>query len=379
MIRAFKTEINPTEEQISKIHQTFGVCRFLYNLMIDANKQAHENGEKFITANEFNKFLNHEYRKDHSEHEWIWEANAKARRRSLDACEIAFKKFFKKKANFPRFKSRKNPVTSFYLISSNGPMNVDRHRIQLPSLGWMRLKEFGFVPVGQTVISVTISVEAGRYYVSALVEVPNPKPTKSKSEGIGIDVGVKVLAHDSNGNMFSKVNKIKGMKQAQRRIIREQRKVPRKIQKGEATEKRENLRKQIHKLRVAHKRVKDMRKDYHNKIAAFLVRTKPKFIVLEDLNIRGMMKNRHLSKAIQTQGLYAFRTIITNKCIEKGIPIIFADRWFPSSKLCSRCGHKHVGLKLKDRTFICPNCGYTINRDLNAAINLKNYGTSLVA
>lgn len=378
-MKAYKTEIHPTEEQRRHIEQTFSACRYVFNQYIAANQKAHEAGEKFISGYTFSKYLNNGFRVEHPECSWLREVSSKALKFSIMNAEKAFKRFFRTKRGFPNFKSKKAPRQSYSLISDPGVVRAERHRIYLPMLKWVRLKEFGYIPSGAIISSASVSYEAGRYYVSALVKTTAAEPASPNNEGVGVDLGIKSFAVTSQGEVFENINKARSAKRAERRVRREQRKVSRKVHKGEATERRANLRKQVHKLRVAHKRVRNIRTDYIKKVAAALVKAKPKYIVLEDLNISGMMKNRHLSKAIQKQCFFTFREVLTTMCEAAGVAMIIADRFFASSKICSSCGQKHARLRLKDRTFNCPSCGFSIDRDLNAAVNLKNYGAPLVS
>ena len=378
-MKAYKTEINPTEEQKCHIDQTFGSCRYVYNQYIAANQKAHKAGEKFITGYTFSKYLNNEFRVENPGCGWLLEVSSKALKASIMNAEKAFKNFFRTKQRFPKFKSKKDGRQSYTIVSNPGTIRAERHRVFLPKLKWVRLKEYGYIPSGVVISSVSVSFEAGRYYVSALVDEELSAPTELHDDGMGVDLGLKSFAVTSHGEVFENINKTRLVKRAERRIRKEQRRVSRKIHKGEATKRRANLRKQICKLRVAHKRVKNIRNDYIKKVASTLVKAKPKYIVLEDLNVAGMMKNRHLSKAIQKQSFYTFRTVLTAMCEVAGIAMIIADRFFASSKLCSACGVKHAGLRLSDRTFSCPSCGFTMDRDLNAAVNLKNYGAPLVS
>lgn len=378
MIRAYKTEINPTLEQIVKICRTIGVCRFVYNLFIATNRQRYKDGEKFLGANAFSKWLNNEYRMLHPENSWILEVSSKAVKRAIINAEGAFKKFFKTKKGFPQFKKKHKNDTGFYVPRNNKKdTEAQRHRIKIPTLGWVRLKEFGYIPAGFDVSSITVKVRAGRYFVTCLVdEEPVSTGAGSKSEGIGVDLGIKETAAVSNEQFFGNINKTPEIKKLKRRLKREQRKFSRKIQnrkKGKtAAEKFANLHKQSIKVQKAYYRLDCVRKDYINKLVSVLVKIKPESITIEDLNILGMMKNKHLSRAIAEQNFGYFRIKLAEKCKAWGIELRVADRFYPSSKRCSKCGSVKKDLKLSDRAYICQECGLKIDRDLNAAINLKH-------
>ena len=222
-------------------------------------------------------------------------------------------------------------------------------------------------------------MKAGRYYVSVLVEIPNAKITNNSNEGLGIDLGLKDFATISNGKSYKNINKSAKLRKLEKRLKREQRCLSRKyenLKKGEATQK--NIQKQKLKVQKLHHRIDNVRTDYINKTIAEIVKIKPSYITIEDLNVSGMMKNRHLSKAVASQKFYEFRTKLKAKCDENGIELRIVDRWYPSSKLCHCCGSIKKDLKLSDRIYKC-DCGYIENRDFNAALNLRDALTYEVA
>ena len=259
----------------------------------------------------------------------------------------------------------------------------ERHRIKIPTLGWVRLKEKGYIPTsrdGYIVKSGTISMKAGRYYVSALVEVTDPVRDSCFSDGVGIDLGLKNLAIISNGTVYRNINKTARIRKLEKQLRRAQRKLSRKyenLKKGDATQ-RANIQKQKLKVQKLHHRIDNIRTDYINKTIAEMVKIKPSYITIEDLNVKGMMKNRHLSKAVASQKFYEFRIKLQAKCNENGIELRVADRWYPSSKTCHCCKNIRKDLKLSDRIFKCA-CGYIEDRDFNAALNLRDAMTYEVA
>jgi putative transposase len=262
------------------------------------------------------------------------------------------------------------------------PISCERHRIKIPTLDWVRLKEKGYIPINSethVIKSGTVSMKAGRYYVSVLVEESEPEKSVLNDFGIGIDLGVKEFVICSDGKFFANINKSVRVKKIEKSLKRQQRKLSRKYEslkklpnnlKGVAT--RQNIRKQTLKVQRLYHRLDCIRTDYINKVISELVRTKPMWITLENLNIREMMKNRHLSKAIAQQKFFEFRTKLTAKCEEYGIELRFVDRFYPSSKTCHNCGCIKSNLKLSDRIYICPECGYTADRDFNASLNLRD-------
>lgn len=383
MLKSFKTEINPTEEQIVKINKTVGVCRFIYNFYISHNKKLYEENKGFMSWNEFSVWLNNEYIPNNPDKLWIKEVYSKSVKKSIVNAYTAFNRFFNHKSGFPRYKKKdKSDVKMYFYKNSKTDCLSERHRIKVPTLGWVRLKEKGYIPTtkdGFIVRSGTISKKAGRYYVSVLVDVPNKVNIKNNDFGIGIDLGLKDFATCSNGSVYKNINKIYSVKKIEKSLKREQRKLSRKvisIKEGESTQK--NFVKQKLKVQRLYQRLTNIRTDYLNKTINEIVKAKPSFIVIEDLNIKGMMKNRHLSKAVAQQKFFEFKTKLISKCKENGIELRVADRFYPSSKTCHKCGHVKKDLKLSDRTYRCSECGYVEDRDINASFNLRDAKTYTV-
>ena len=289
--------------------------------------------------------------------------------------ETAFKRFFKKQSKFPRFKKKKDKQ-SMYFVRNKTDCLCERHRIKIPTLGWIKLKEKGYIPTKKDIKSGVITKIANRYYVSVLIEIDKSFVKYNYSEGIGIDLGLKTFAVLSSGKMFKNINKTSRVKKLKKKLIREQRRFSRKWEnqkrknkKQEAT--RKNLQKQLVKIQKINQRLNNIRTDYVNKCVNEVAKTKPEFITLEDLNIKGMMKNRHLAKSISEMNFYTFKQKLITKAKFFSIEVRNADRFFPSSKMCNHCGAININLKLSDRIYIC-DCGYTNDRDLNAAYNLRD-------
>ena len=377
MLRSFKTEIDPTQEQRIKIHKTIGVCRYIYNFYIQHNKELYESGKGFMSGKAFSVWLNNEYLPANQDKSWIKEVYSKAVKHSIEDADRAFKRFFDHQSNFPRFKKKGKSDPKMYFVKNN-PKDClcERHRLKIPTLGWVRIKEKGYLPTtksGLTIKSGTVSMKAGRYYVSVVVEVPDPVPYRDYGEGLGIDLGLKDLATLSNGKHYKNINKTPRVRKIEKKLRREQRCLSRKyenIKKGEASQ-RKNIQKQKLKVQKLYQRLEHIRTDHINKTIDQVVRTKPSYIVIEDLNVSGMMKNRHLSKAIASQKLREFRDKLEKKCSVKGIELRIADRWYPSSKRCHCCGRIRKDLRLSERTYRC-ECGYHCDRDLNASLNLRD-------
>ena len=384
LLKSFKTEINPSEEQKVKIRKTIGACRYIYNFYLAHNKELHDNGEKFMSGKSFSVWLNNEYLPQNPDKLWIKEVSSKSVKRSIENGCVAFTRFFKHQSAFPNFKKKGKSDVKMYFVKNNPKdCRCERHRMNIPSLGWVRIKEKGYVPTtkdGYVMKSGHVSIKADRYYVSVLIEIPNNKIANNSKEGIGIDLGLKDFAIVSNGKTYKNINKSAKLKKLEKQLIREQRSLSRKyenLKKGESTQ-RANIQKQTLKVQKLHHKMDDIRTDYINKTIAEMVKTKPSYITIEDLNVSGMMKNKHLSKAVASQKFYEFRTKLQAKCKENGIELRVVDRWYPSSKTCHCCGAIRKDLKLSDRIFEC-DCGYIEDRDFNAALNLRDATTYEVA
>ena len=384
MLKSFKTEINPTEEQKARIRRTIGICRYVYNFYLGHNKALHDNGEKFMTGKSFSLWLNNEYIPNNPDKTWIREVYSKAVKKSIEDGCTAFTRFFKHQSDFPKFKKKgKSDVKMYFVRNNPKDCQCERHRLKIPTLGWVRIKEKGYIPTtkdGYMIRSGTVSVKAGRFYVSVLVEIPDINIDNNSNEGIGIDLGLKDFAIVSNGKTYRNINKSAGLKKLEKQLIREQRSLSRKyenLKKGESTQ-RANIQKQKLKVQKLHHKMDNIRTDHINKTIAEIVKTKPSYITIEDLNVKGMMKNRCLSKAVASQKFYEFRKRLKAKCDEKGIELRVADRFYPSSKTCHHCGSVRKNLKLSDRIYRC-ECGYVADRDLNAALNLKDAKTYRIA
>ena len=388
MKRAYKVEIKPTQKQIQKINQSIGICRWLYNSYLAKNKDLYEQYKQgsiseenaFMSANNFDKYINNEV-KVLDDFKWINDCGSKARKKAIQNAETAYKRFFKGQSKFPRFKKRnKSDVKLYFPKNNKGDWKVDRHRIMIPTLKNVRLKEYGYIPVGTKVISGTVSKKAGRYYVSVIVDVDVPV-VQNTNQGIGIDLGLKDFAVCSDGNTYKNINKTQNIKKLEKKLKREQRKLSRKyefLKKKGGTATKSNINRQILKVQILHHRLDNTRTDYINKTISSIIKRKPSFITIEDLNVKGMMKNKHLSKAVAKQKFYEFRNKLTNKCHALGIELRIVDRFYPSSKLCNCCGSIKKDLKLKDRIYKC-DCGYIEDRDYNASLNLRDAETYKIA
>lgn len=389
MLKSYKTEINPSPEQMQKINQTIGTCRYVYNLYLVHNREVYEKEKKFVSGIDFSKWLNNVYLKENPDKAWIKKVSSKAVKQSIMNADKAFKRFFKHQSGFPKFKKKNKSDAKMYFVKTDAKTMIlcERHRIKIPTLGWVKLKEKGYIPVtksGEVIKSGSVSCKAGRYYVSVLVEEKEREKPRLNDFGLGIDLGVKEFAVISNGSVKKNINKTKRVKKLEKKIKREQRCLSRKYEdlkkrnkkKGEAT--RQNIQKQVLKVQKLHHRIDNIRTDYINKCVNEIAKTKPSYVTIEDLNISGMMKNKHISKAVASQKFYEFRTKLEAKCKELGIELRIVDRFYPSSKLCHECGCIKNDLKLSDREYVC-ECGYHANRDFNASLNLRDALTYKIA
>jgi len=385
MLKGFKTEIKVTKQQIIKIHQSIGICRYLYNTYIVKNKELYElykegkidKTQAFMSANDFDKYINNEV-KILDDFKWINECGSKARKKAIVNAEVAYKRFFKGQSKFPRFKKKKNQNVKIYFPKNNATdWTIERHKIKIPTIGFVKLKEFGYIPTNAKAINGNVSMKAGKYYVSVLCDVIDRNDYSNyTNEGIGIDLGVKDLAIVSNiDKPYKNINKSKIIRQLKKKLKRIQRQVSRKYEMnkdGKKFIKTKNIIKLESKIRHIYQQLTNIRLNYIHNITNNLVKNKPEYIVIEDLNVKGMMKNKHLAKAVQEQCFYEFRKQLTYKCLWNNIELRIVDRFYPSSKLCSECGRIKKDLKLSDRIYVCNECGIEIDRDKNASINLKN-------
>lgn len=383
LLKSYKTEIKPTVEQKKIISRTIGVSRFVYNFYLAHNKEIYDKEKRFVSGIDFSKWLNNEYIPINPKHQWIKEVSSKSVKQSIMNAERAFKNFFKGKARFPKFKKKNKSDVKMYFVKTDAKVIIpcERHRIKVPTLGWVRLKEKGYVPTHSsthTIKSGTVSYKAGRYYVSVLVEEQEQSKAQLNNFGIGVDLGIKDFAICSNGETYKNINKTAKMKKIEKRLKREQRSLSRKYEDYKKLNKnekevatRQNIQKQKLKVQKLHQKLGNIRTDYVNKVISELVKTKPIWITIEDLNVKGMMKNRHLSKAIAHQKFFEFRTKLLAKCNQIGIELRVADRFYPSSKTCHCCGTVKSDLNLSDRIYVC-KCGYIEDRDYNASLNLRD-------
>ena len=377
MYTALKIEIKLTKNQKIQVNKTIGVMRFIYNEYIKYNQEQYKLNNKFVSAFDFSKYINNVYLPSNSDKNWIKEVSSKSVKQAMIYGERAFKNFFKGLTSFPKFKKKgKNDIGAYFVKNNKTDFEFYRHKIKIPTLKFVRLKEYGCISKNANIKSGTIMKIADRYFLSLVIEVDDLVKTINTSiQGLGVDLGVKNTAICSSGKVFKNINKTKRVKKLKKKLKREQRSLSRSIEYSKSNKIKlidlKNFSKKKLKLQRIFYRLNCIRNDYNNKIVNEITRTKLKYIAIEDLKISNMIKNKHLSKAIQEQNFYKIRIKLINKCKERNIELRIVDTFYPSSKRCSCCGNIKRDLKLKDRIYKCGNCGLEIDRDYNASINLE--------
>ena len=387
MIKSIKVMLIPNNKQKTKLFQCFGVSRFTYNWTLGKQQENYKNGGKFISDNDLRKEFTQ--LKKTKEYEWLNQYSNNIPKQAIkDACD-GYKRFFKGYSKFPKFKSKKKSKPSFYVDNVKIKFTDTHVKLEKISnstkknkakLNWIRLAEKGRVPINCKYSNPRVTFDGVNFWISVGIEVEDSldKPTNN---GMGIDLGIKDLAICSDRHTYKNINKTKEVKRLKKRKRRLQRKVSRKYlinKKGVCYNKTSNIIKLEGQLLKLNHRLTNICHNYLHQVTTEIINRKPMFIALEDLNVKGMMKNKHLAKAIQEQSFYEFRRIITYKAEWNNIKIIEVPRFYPSSKTCSECGAIKKDLKLSDREYICSECGCVIDRDYNASVNLMRYGQSIV-
>ena len=377
MYKALKIELKLTVAQKIKVCQTIGTERFIYNEYIKYNQEQYKLGNKFVSANDFSKYLNNIYLPNNPDKKWIKDVSSKSVKQAIIYGEQAFKRFFKGLSSFPIFKKKgKNELGAYFVKNNKTDFKFYRHKIKIPTLKFVRIKEYGYISKNANIKSGTITKIADRYFLSLIIKVKDiVKAENTGTKGLGIDLGIKDTAICSNGRVFKNINKTIKIKKLKKKLKREQRKMSRSYEYSKSKKIKlkelKNFNKKKLKVQKLFYRLNCIRDDYNNKIVDEITRAKLKYITIEDLKVSNMMKNKHLSKAIQEQNFYAIRTKLINKCKERNIELRLVDTFYPSSKTCSCCGEIKKDLKLNDRIYKCCNCGLEIDRDYNASINLE--------
>lgn len=368
MILAKKIRLKPNKNQEILLWQSVGTARFIYNWTLARQKENYENGGKFLSDNNLRKEITQLKKTDLS---WLNSvSNNVAKQAVKDACN-SYKSFFKKKTVFPKFKSRKKSKPSFY--NDTDKLKVKENLVLIEKVGWIKISEQ--LPLDTKYNNPRISFDGKYWYISVGVEKEN-NSEKLSDKSIGIDLGVKDLAVCSNRKVFKNINKEKHVKKLKKKLKRLQRQVSRKYEAnkdGNKFVKTKNIIKLEKQIKLLYRKLSNIRDNHIHQTTASVIKLKPYRVVMEDLNISGMMKNKHLSKAIQEQKFYEFIRQMKYKCEFNEIEFVQADRFYPSSKTCSCCGNIKKNLKLTDRVYKCEKCNLIIDRDKNASINLGNY------
>ena len=376
----------PNNKQQTKLFQYASAARFAYNWALGREKENYRNGGKFISDGDLRKEFTQLKKTD--EYSWLNEISNNVTKQAIkDACN-AYKRFFKGYSKFPKFKSRKFSIPSFYQDNVKIQFSATHVKIEgfttskkknKQKINWIRLAEHKRIPTDCKYTNPRIKYDGLNWYLTVGVEYED-STTVPSNEGIGIDLGIKDLAICCDGNKYQNINKTQKVKKLEKQKRRLQRSISRsyeKNKKGESYCKTNNVIKKEKLLLKLNHRLTNIRQDYLHQVTSEIVKRKPSFIVLEDLNVSGMMENRHLSKAVQQQKLYEFRRQIEYKSNWRNILVIIANRYFPSSKLCSCCGKIKKDLKLSERIYRC-ECGNVIDRDEQASLNLKQYGENVI-
>ena len=382
MIKTIRVMLLPNNKQKTKLFQYANTARYAYNWALAREQENYKNGGKFISDCELRKEFTQ--LKKTSEYTWLNNISNNVTKQAIkDACE-AYRNFFKGYTKFPKFKSRKHSTPKFYQDNVKIKFTDTHVKVEgfttskkknKQKLNWIKLAEHGRIPTDCKYTNPRIKYDGINWWITVGIEC-NVIIDIYQNDGIGIDLGIKDLAICSDKNTYKNINKSQKIKKLEKRKRKLQRSISRKYEKnkkGESYCKTSNIIKREKELLKLNHRLTNIRQNYLHQTTSEIVNRKPRFICVEDLNVREMMKNKHLSKAVRQQKLYEFRKQIKYKAAWNNIPIIIADRWFPSSKLCSCCGNIKKNLNLSDRTYVC-ECGNVIDRDYQASLNLKRYG-----
>ena len=385
MYKTYRVKLLPNNKQQSRFFEYAGAARYVYNWVLDREKEQYETDKTFISAfslqGEFTQLKQQEDKK------WLQDINRPVVNQAIkDACD-AYEKFFKGKSKYPKRKTRKKSVPSFYQDTDKIKITDTHVKLALVTgtsrtkrtkkFNSIKLARKGYIPFGDDIkySNSRVKYDGMNWWLTVSVKIEEPT-NKPINDGIGIDLGIKDLAICSDSNTYKNINKTETVRKLEKRKRRLQRSISRKYEKnrvGDKYVKTNNIKKQEKQLLKVNHRLSNIRNNYLHQVTTDIIKREPSFIVLEDLNVKGMMKNRYLARSVQEQGFGRFREMIEYKAERNNIEVVIADRYYPSSKLCNCCGYKKVDLKLKDRTFVCPNCGYTEDRDFNASLNLKLY------
>ena len=398
MIKTYKVRLLPNKRQKTKFFQFAGSARFAYNWALAREQENYKSGGKFLSDYDLRKEFTQ--LKQDADKQWLNNVSNNVTKQAIKDAVSAYQKFFKRLSGFPNFKSKHKNSPSFYQDTDKIEFSAthvklekiaDSKRKNRKAQNWVRLAEKNRIPEGCKYSNPRITFDGINWWISVGIEESEVSDTQVNQSGVGIDLGIKDLAICSDGNTYKNINKSSKVKKLEKRLKRQKRKQSRIMENNidhYTTDKNgyrypvwkkplnecKNFNKQKGKVQKTYKRLSNIRQDYIHQTTAEIINREPKFICIEDLNVKGMMKNKHLSDAVAHQGFHEFRRQIEYKANWHKIPVVIADKWYPSSKTCCHCGYIKKDLKLSDRTYICPECGNKIDRDYQASVNLERYG-----
>lgn len=392
MILSRKIRLKPTHEQEILFWKSAGVARWAFNFYLAENeriwKEYLDNGKigsKSISESVVRKYINNELKP--TTHKWLCEVGSNVMKQAVKDADLAQKDYLNGLRGKPNFKSKHRSTPAFYVNYES--LSWRNHGFRGEKLGFVKTSEqLPRLPKGTHYINPRITFDGKYWYLSVGYE-QQPVVSNNTDVSLGIDVGIKDLAICSNGSTYKNINKSKRVRQLNKKLKREQRKLSRKLESNTESYKTvkgyrhpvyakplqecKNIQKQRKSIALVHRKIRNINNNHIHQTTTEIVKTKPSRIVIETLNVKGMMKNRHLSKAIQEQRFHEVHRQLTYKCELYGIELVRVPMFFPSSKMCSCCGNIKHDLKLKDRVYRCDACGLVIDRDFNASINLANY------
>ena len=382
MIKSIKVMLLPNNKQRTKLFQSAGTARFAYNWALAYEQQNHNDGGKFLSDGELRKVFTQ--LKTADEYRWLNDYSNNITKQAIKDAVDAYKKFFSGLAKFPHFKSKKRSSPSFYVDTAKIKFTdthvklekiANRARKNRAPANFIRLAEHGRIPTDAKYMNPRVTFDGLNWWISVGIECEEPNKAP-QNDGIGIDIGIKDLAICSDGAVYKNINKTQRVRKLAKKKRRMQRRISRKYlknKKGDIYCKTQSIIKSEKQLLKVNRTLTNIRHDHLHKVTSGIVSREPKFVVLEDLNVSGMVKNKHLAKAVQEQGFYEFYRQMEYKCRWSNIELVTADRFYPSSKMCCECGNIKTDLKLSDRTYVCSKCGNVIDRDYQASVNLKRY------
>lgn len=389
MLITKKIRLKPTTEQEILFRKSAGVSRWAYNFFLGENERIYREyidngkiGKKSISEGDVRKYINNVLKP--TTHSWLKEVGSNVMKQGVKDASLALQRYFKGLSGKPKFKSKHKDRPSFYVNYES--LSRKQGGFQGEKIGFVKTSEaLPKLNKNEKYSNPRITFNGKYWYLSVGYEAQE-NTVELTDESLGIDLGVKDLAICSNGKVYKNINKTQRVKKLEKKLKREQRKLSRKIENNIQSYKSnrnpiykrplkecQNVQKQNRLIRNIHRKLANIRQNYLHQTTTEIVKTKPSRIVMESLNVSEMMKNKHLSKAIQQQKFYEFKRQIEYKSKLNGIEFIQVDKFYPSSKTCSCCGNIKKDLKLSDRMYKCDVCGLVIDRDYNASINLANY------